>query len=287
MAISTVAATREAAEAIERKLGPTRAPIGLVLGSGLGSLADRLENRRAIPYGEIPHFIASTVKGHAGELVAGHFQGHDVLVLSGRVHMYEGHSATRVALPIQVLGALGIDVLIVTNASGGVNPTFDPGDLMAISDHINLLGTSPLSGRNDARLGPRFLDMSVAYDEELRGLAKQAAARMGLTLREGVYAAVPGPSYETPAEIRMLQIIGADAVGMSTVPEVIAARHMGVRVLGLSCVANYAAGLAEGLLNHEEVATVAAAAADNMIDLLGRVVRELPDLAAHERRIWG
>jgi purine-nucleoside phosphorylase len=242
---------------IESAIGSVRAPIGMVLGSGLGGLADEIEDARVVPYRAIPHLPMSTVPGHAGRLVAGSWQGREVVVLSGRIHRYEGHDTAKVALPVQMLAAMGVDTVFVTNAAGAVNASYNPGDLMLISDHINLIGGNPLVGMNDDRIGPRFPDMTVAYDAELRASARAIAAKLGITLHEGVYCGVLGPSYETPAEIRMVRTLGADAIGMSTVPEVIAARHAGMRVLGLSCLTNMGAGMSGGVLDHGEVKEVA------------------------------
>ncbi len=234
MTISSIASIREAIGVIESRLGPVRAPIGMILGSGLGGLAEQIDNPRIMSYNAIPHLPSSSVAGHAGKLVCGTWQGREVVVLSGRVHRYEGHSFKQVVLPVQLLAGLGVHTVLVTNAAGAINPSYAPGDLMVLRDHINMQGNSPLVGKNDARLGPRFPDMTEAYAADLRALTLKLAAERGLTVHEGVYASVLGPQYETPAEVRMLQIVGADAVGMSTVPEVIAARHMGMRVLGLS-----------------------------------------------------
>ena len=285
MAFSTIAAIREAIGVIESAIGSVRAPIGMVLGSGLGGLADEVEDARTISYRHIPHIPSSTVPGHAGRLVAGRWHGREVVVLSGRIHRYEGHDPSRVALPVQMLAAMGVDVLLVTNAAGAVNAEFSPGDLMLISDHINLMGGNPLVGMNDDRIGPRFPDMTVAYDAQLRAMAKELGAARGLALREGVYAGVLGPSYETPAEIRMLRSIGADAVGMSTVPEVIAARHVGMRVLGLSCLTNMGAGMTGGLLAHDEVKEVAGKATRAMIDLIADFVQAVPDARVNDEHI--
>ena len=281
MAISTVSALRELIAAVDHHIGPSRAGIGLILGSGLGGLADEVEDARRVPYARLPHLTASTVQGHAGQLVAGRWQGHDVLVLAGRIHRYEGHPMDQVVLPVRMLAAMGIHTLIVSNAAGSVHTRLQPGDLMLIADHINFQGQNPLIGPNDERLGPRFPDMTVAYDLELRELARKIAAEQAMALQEGVYAAVLGPSYETPAEIRMLAALGADAVGMSTVPEVIAARHMGVRVLGLSCITNLGAGLGHGTLDHSHVGEVAGQATARMVSLLGGIVRALPNTPGH------
>ncbi|WNS82035.1 purine-nucleoside phosphorylase [Domibacillus sp. DTU_2020_1001157_1_SI_ALB_TIR_016] len=242
----------EAAGFLKEKLNVTP-EIGLILGSGLGVLADEVENAVSIPYETIPHFPVSTVEGHAGELVIGTLSGKTVAAMKGRFHYYEGYSFQEVTFPVRVMKALGIETIIVTNAAGGVNESFEPGDLMLISDHLNLMGGNPLIGKNDSRLGVRFPDMSVAYSRELRELARKAAERVGLNVREGVYAGNTGPVYETPAEVRMARVLGADAVGMSTVPEVIAARHSGMNVLGISCISNMAAGILDQPLAHDEV----------------------------------
>jgi purine-nucleoside phosphorylase len=241
---------------------------GLVLGSGLGDFADRFEGAVSIPYEEIPSFPVSRVPGHVGRLVIGELVTSEgtvaVAAMQGRVHGYEGWSGEDVAFGARVLCALGVKLLLVTNAAGGVNPTYAPGDLVRIVDHLNLSGANPLVGTNDERLGPRFPDLSEAYDVRLGAMLEDAAARAGVTLRRGVYACMPGPSYETPAEIRMLRLLGADLVGMSTVPEVIAARHMGVPVAGLSVVTNFAAGLSRRPLSHEEVAETAGRVRDRL-----------------------
>ncbi len=278
MTISAIAAIGEAITAIEAQIGPVRAPLGMILGSGLGGLADQITHQRALPYDQIPHLPTSSVAGHAGQLVCGTWQGREVVVLSGRVHSYEGHSASDVVLPVRLLAGLGVHTVIVTNAAGAVNPDYQAGDLMVLSDHINLQANSPLIGANDARLGPRFPDMTEAYDKALRALTLKIGRKHGLRVHEGVYAAVLGPAYETPAEVRMVRILGADAVGMSTVPEVIAARHMGMAVLGLSCLTNLAAGLSGGTLNHDEVKEVAGGATAGMIGLIAAVVRAMPPL---------
>ena len=244
----------------ERVSASASAPpqVGLILGSGLGSYADRLERASTIDYGDIPHFPRSSVVGHAGRLVLGERAGVRCVAMSGRVHMYEGHSAATVAFPARVLIALGAKIVIVTNAAGGLNPAWSPGTLMLIRDHIDLLRDHPLRGPNDERIGPRFPDMTRAYPAELRALARRAAQDANIELAEGVYVAMPGPTYETPAEVRMLQTLGADATGMSTVPEVIAARHMGARALGISCITNQAAGITGAELSHAEVTETAA-----------------------------
>ena len=225
----------------------------LVLGSGLGSLADELQDPVVIPYGEIPHFPAATAPGHAGRLLAGRLEGTPVLMMQGRFHRYEGHEPSRIVFPVRVLKCLGVARLLLTNASGGVQPRFQPGDFMLMTDHLNLAGCNPLVGPNDEAIGPRFFDLSRAYDPALRDLARRAAGELGIQLHEGVYAWFSGPSFETPAEIRMARILGADAVGMSTVPEVIAAVHCGLRVLGISCITNLAAGILDQPVTAEEV----------------------------------
>ena len=245
---------------------------GVVLGSGLGSFADAVEDAVAIPYGDLPGWPVSTAVGHAGELVLGTFGGVPVAVLKGRAHLYEGHAPERVVFGIRVLGQLGVRSLVLTNACGAIDPAVPPGRLVAISDHLNLQGSSPLVGPNDETLGPRFPDMSDAYDPEYRRLAREAAGRLGLELGEGVYAAWLGPAFETPAEIRMMRVLGADLVGMSTVPEVLAARHMGIRCLALSCVTNAAAGVTDQPIDHEQVLAVGARAAGDRVALLREVV---------------
>ena len=250
-------AIEETAEAVAQRLAD-RPLIGLILGSGLSAVADAIEDAVTIPYVDIPRFPRATVEGHAGRLVAGRLEGRSVAVMQGRAHYYEGHSMAQVVLPVRVLQVLGIEMLIVTNAAGGLNPAFCPGDVMVIRDHINLVGMAglnPLRGPNLDRFGPRFPDMSSAYDPALRALACAVAAEAEIPYHEGVYICLAGPTYETPADIRFLRIIGADAVGMSTVPEVIAARHGGTRVLGLSGISNIAvvdSGSADKT-THEEV----------------------------------
>ena len=251
--------------------------VAVVLGSGLGAFADSLENPVEIPYADIPDWPRSTAIGHAGKLVLGTIAGKAVVALAGRVHLYEGYTAQQVVFGIRTLWKLGVESLIVTNAAGGVDKDLGPGKLVLIADHINLLGQNPLSGANDDEVGPRFPDMSEAYSKKYRDIAKAAGREMGLDLSEGVYAAVPGPSYETPAEIRYLRTIGADLVGMSTVPEVIAANHMGMKVLGISCVTNAAAGVLNQKLDHKEVLEVGERMKGTLIDLLRRVVVKLHD----------
>jgi purine-nucleoside phosphorylase len=253
--------------------------VAVVLGSGLGAFADELQDAVAIPYAEIPNFPRSTAIGHAGRLVIGTLNGLTVAAMQGRVHQYEGYSAHEVAFPVRVLSRLGITSLVLTNAAGGINVTYGQGVLVMLSDHINLQGTNPLLGPNDDRFGPRFPGMSEAYSVRYRQLAQQAAAELGVDLKEGVYAALSGPSYETPAEIRYLRTIGADLVGMSTVPEVIVARHMGVGVLAISCVTNMAAGLSSGEINHEEVLETGERVRGTFLALLTAI---LPRIAAEK-----
>ena len=227
--------------------------IGLILGSGLGVLADEIIEPVKIPYNEIPDFPVSTVEGHAGQLVFGDLNGVDVVAMQGRFHYYEGYSFDKVTFPVRVMKELGVEILIVTNAAGGVNESFTPGDLMLISDHINNMGSNPLIGPNDSKLGVRFPDMSEAYAKDLRKAAKEIAQQLNINVKEGVYVGNTGPTYETLAEVRLLRVLGGDAVGMSTVPEVIVARHAGLKVLGISCISNMAAGILDQPLNHEEV----------------------------------
>jgi purine-nucleoside phosphorylase len=249
--------------------------VGVVLGSGLGRLADELEERTEIPYPEIPGWPESTAVGHAGVLVLGSLDGVPVAVMRGRAHLYEGIGADRVAFGVRVLGALGIRSLVVTNVCGAINPDLRPGQLVLISDHVNLQGASPLVGPNDESLGPRFPDMSDAYDAELRARARESAARLGLDVAEGVYAAWLGPQFETPAEIRFMRAAGGDLAGMSTVQEVIAARHLGIRVLGISVVTNMAAGVLAEKIDHERVLEVGERAAGSVTALLRELVPTL------------
>jgi purine-nucleoside phosphorylase len=228
--------------------------VGAILGSGLGHVVDAIDVETAIPFGEIPGARTSTVLGHQGRLIFGHTKGVPVVVMQGRVHFYEGYEMSEVMFLSRVLGRLGIKKLVVTNAAGGINTAYQPGDLMLISDHINLMGVNPLRGPNVDDLGVRFPDMSEAYPEDLRNIAKEVAKNVkGIKLQEGIYLALSGPTYETPAEIRAFRILGADAVGMSTVPEVIAMSHMGIPVLGISCITNMAAGILKQKLTHQEV----------------------------------
>lgn len=264
----------EAAATVRGHL-PTIPRLALVLGSGLGVFAESLSGRKEIPYTELPHWPRSTAVGHAGKLILGRLGELDLLCLSGRAHLYEGYTAREAAFAIRVLGMLGVRSLVLTNAAGGINPAFEQGELVLISDHINLQGVNPLVGVNDDELGPRFPDMSEAYCERYRHITKLVAAELQITMAEGVYAGLLGPSYETPAEIRYLRAIGADLVGMSTVPEVIAANHMGMKVLAISCVTNMAAGILPRGIDHEEVLETGAKVRDTLVRLLKEVLPRL------------
>jgi purine-nucleoside phosphorylase len=263
----------DAAAALEAQIA--RPEVAIVLGSGLGAFADRLEDAVTIPYDRIMHWPPSNVVGHAGRLVAGRMGTRQLAVLSGRAHYYEGHDLATVVFGVRVLGQLGVRVLILTNAAGGVNTSFAQGALMVIDDHLNLMGANPLMGPNDDRFGPRFPDMTEVYSQRLRAIADAAANAAGVPVAHGVYAALHGPSYETPAEIRFLRIIGADAVGMSTAPEAIAARHMGIEVLGISCITNMAAGVLPQPLVHDEVMETARRVAGQFIALLEAILARL------------
>lgn len=262
-----------AAEAIRSHCG--EAKVGMVLGSGLGDFADMLSQPRTMPFSEIPGFVRSTVSGHAGSLSVGELSGHRLLVMRGRFHYYEGYSAQEITLPIRVMRALGVETVILTNAAGAVNTDFAAGDLMLITDFLNLSGVNPLRGENLDDFGQRFPDMSFAMTPALQQLARDCAARLGIPLREGVYAQMQGPSYETPAEIRMVRIIGGDAVGMSTVPEILVAAHSGMRVLGLSLLSNMAAGILHQPLTHREVIETGKQAQQAFTALLLEILREM------------
>ena len=264
------------AEATKAILGKTtlRPQLGLVLGSGLGAFAKSLTGATAIPYEEIPYFPRSTAIGHRGELVIGSAEGVPIAVMNGRVHYYEGYSLQQVVFPVRVLGRLGVKILVQTNAAGAVNVNFRPGELMMISDHINYMGDNPCIGPNEDSLGLRFFDMTEPYDPKLREIAEKACWKAGVQARHGVYIAFTGPSYESSAEIRAARALGADAVGMSTVPETIAARHMGLRVLGISCITNMAAGVLKKPLDHREVLEVGEKVKSGLIDVLNRVIAE-------------
>jgi purine-nucleoside phosphorylase len=259
-----------------RSITQARPKIGVVLGSGLGAFAEEVEHGVTIPYAEIPGWPQSTAIGHAGKLVYGKSGGVDIVVMAGRAHFYEGYSPAQVTFGVRELGKLGVKTMVFTNAAGGINLSYSQGALALISDHINLQGFNPLIGPNDDSLGPRFPDMSEAYSAECRAIAKSAAKELRIELHEGVYAAMAGPSYETPAEIRYLRTIGADLVGMSTVPEVIVANHMGMRCLAISCVTNMAAGILPKKIDHEEVLETGARVRGTLVKLLKTVIPRLP-----------
>jgi purine-nucleoside phosphorylase len=249
--------------------------LGIILGSGLGGLADEIRAEAVLPYAEIPGFARPTVEGHAGKLILGHLEGKPVVAMQGRVHAYEGHTLAETTFPVRVMRAVGARVLLVSNAAGGINRLWKAGDLMLIADHINFTGSNPLIGPNDPTLGPRFPDMSQAYDPVLIALAERMALAEGIAIRKGVYVGVAGPSYETPAELRMLRGWGADAVGMSTVAEVIVARHMGMRVLGITAITDMATGEQIATVTHEEVIAAAKEIEPRFVRLVKRIVREL------------
>jgi purine-nucleoside phosphorylase len=272
--MSVIERLDEAVRAVRGRAGENPA-VGVVLGSGLGAWAEGLASATKVPYADIPHMARSTVVGHAGNLWLGRAEGVPVACLQGRVHLYEGHEAERVVFGVRLLAKLGCRAVVLTNAAGGLDPAGSPGDLMLVTDHLNLMGRNPLSGPNEGTLGPRFPDMTQAYDREICALAREAAREVGVPLREGVYAGLLGPTYETPAEIRMLRALGADAVGMSTVPEVIALRHMGVRAAAISCITNLAAGISPTLLDHAEVDATAAAVRGRFTALLSAWVRRI------------
>lgn len=279
----SIQALQEAADYIMAQT-PLRPRIAFTLGSGMGPLADELQNATIIPYADIPHFARSTVQGHAGQLVIGELRGHTVLAMQGRYHFYEGHDMQAITLPVRVMKLLGVEIFIVTNAAGGLNQTFSVGDLMLITDHINFTGMAghhPLIGANLDTFGPRFPDMSTPYDLELQAMARRAAQQAGFTLQEGVYVSLSGPSFETPAEIRFLQIIGGDAVGMSTAPEVVVARHSGIRVLGISGISNVAITdtTSDRETTHEEVLEASHIMASKLVQLVKGVLAELASSA--------
>ena len=278
------AALREAVEAVRAhaRLSPVCA---IVLGSGLGGLADEIDPDAVVPYRAIANFPVPTASGHAGDLILGRLEGRPVAALRGRVHLYEGYTPAQVVFPVRLLAALGAPILVLSNAAGGVDPVFQRGDLMLLTDHINFTGANPLIGPNDDRLGPRFPDMSQVYDPALRAAAEAAGKAVQVSLRTGVYAGVLGPSYETPAEIRMLRALGAAAVGMSTVLEAIAARHAGMRVLGISIITNAAAAAGGAPLSHGEVLAAAAAAGDRFTSVVRRFVHDLPDAGGPRGRV--
>lgn len=267
-------AYREAAEYI-KSVSNVRPVIGIILGTGMGAAAEIIEAETVIDYKDIPRFPVSSVEGHAGKLILGRIAGTESVIMQGRVHFYEGRSMSELAVPVQTFKALGVEILIVTNASGGINPDFCPGGIVNITDHIKFDLDSPLRGPNDPELGERFFDMCSAYSERLGALAHQAAEESGIELKDGVYAYMGGPQFETPAEIRALRILGADLVGMSTVPEVICAAHCGMETLGLSCVTNMAAGMENGGHNKEIIGKAEKSAAQNLSGVLRGVIERL------------
>lgn len=268
---------REASQYILSKV-PNKPKVGIVLGSGLGIYIDQIQNKIVLPYEEIPHFKRTTVEGHSGALIIGEVNGVTVAALQGRFHPYEGHAMEEIVHPIRTLAGIGIEFLFLSNASGGINADFHPGDLVTISDHINLSGRNPLVGPNLSELGPRFPDMGNAYNKELRELLHSVGKKNKVDLKSGVYCSVLGPTYETPAEIRMLRIIGADLVGMSTVHEVIAANHAGLKIAGVACITNYAAGIKEEKLSHDDVKKVAEKAMVGFAKVLTETIGELKRL---------
>lgn len=265
---------KEAADYIKNQINISP-KIGLILGSGLGILANEIENPIKIPYEDIPNFPVSTVEGHEGQLVIGNLQGKKVIALQGRFHYYEGYSMNEVTFPVRVMKELGIGSVIVTNAAGGSNENFQPGDLMIITDHINFGFDNPLMGKNFEELGPRFPDMSHAYDERLINIAKKVANNYNIKVQEGVYMFLTGPTYETPAEVKMAQILGADAVGMSTVPEVVTAVHGGLKVLGISCITNMASGILDQPLDHSEVIETTQRVKNKFMLLIKKLIEEI------------
>ena len=264
----------ESTEYIKSKINEVP-QIGLILGSGLGVLGDEIENPVKISYDEIPNFPVSTVEGHKGQLVIGQLEGKNVIAMQGRFHYYEGYTMKDITFPVRVMKELGVETIFVTNAAGGSNKSFKPGDLMIITDHINLGGYNPLIGKNDDRLGVRFPDMSTAYNREYIDIAKKCAKELDINIKEGVYAFFTGPVYETPAEVRMASILGADAVGMSTVPEVIVASHSNLKVIGISCITNMAAGILDQPLNHEEVIETTQKVKSEFLNLVKSIVSEI------------
>jgi purine-nucleoside phosphorylase len=266
----------EAARYINSKSGTLKPRVAVVLGSGLGGVADSISDPVIIPYDEIPHFVRSTVEGHAGCLILGKCAGVDVILMKGRFHFYEGYSMEEVTLPIRVFSSIGAPSLVLTNAAGGCSDHLGAGSLMLITDHINLMGDNPLRGPNDERFGPRFPDMTDVYTPAFIAIAHEVARELGIKLAEGVYLGLRGPSYETPAEVRMLRKLGADALGMSTVPEAIVARHSGMQVLGISCITNVAAGISGAPINHEEVIAVGARAGRQLAELIVGILPRLP-----------
>lgn len=276
-AVSNLYARAEhAARTIRARVGNDYARIAIILGSGLGGFAEEFAEPTVIPYEEIPGFVTSTAQGHAGRLVLGKLDQIPIVAMQGRVHFYEGYTLEEVTFPIRVFKLLGIKTIVLTNASGGIDVGLSQGALMVISDHLNLMGVNPLRGANDDRFGVRFPDMTEVYSRELQEIACSEARAMGVEVRRGIYAALAGPSYETPAEIHMLRTFGADAVGMSTVPEAIIARHMGLEVLGISCITNMAAGISDQPIKHEEVMEIGNRVRSTFTQLLRRVIAKLP-----------
>lgn len=265
----------ESANFIKSRLEGKKPEMGIILGSGLGEFAQKAQNKIEIDYSDIPHFHKTSVKGHKGKLIIGEISGVCVAIFQGRFHAYEGHDLETVVLPVRSLCMLGVKNVIITNAAGGINTAYVPGDLVCISDHINLTGTNPLIGQNNDQFGERFPDMTEAYNKEISQVLVDSAKELGFELKKGVYAAVSGPSYETPAEIQMLKIIGADMVGMSTFAETIAANHLGVKVSGISCITNLAAGLGQEKLHHDEVKEVANLAMEKFTNLLTMAIKRL------------
>ncbi len=265
---------KETIDYIQNKIKTFKPKLGIILGSGLGDFADNIEGVR-IKYSDIPGFETSTVAGHKGQLVFGEVFGKNTVIMQGRYHFYEGYHISRIVYPVKVMKKLGVDTLIITNAAGSVNKKYNAGDLMIITDHINLMGVNPLIGENDSSLGDRFPDMSEIYDHTLAALAQKKGKELGLSMRKGVYAAMSGPSYETPAEINMLRIVGADAVGMSTVPEALVANYCSMRVLGISCITNSAAGVHPSRLCHSEVVETAEKIKDSFMNLLMAVIENI------------
>ncbi len=266
---------KETTQVIQARAGGLQPEIGIVLGSGLGPIAARIENPIVIPYTDLPHFHGTSVEGHAGQMILGAFHGIPSVFLQGRFHVYEGYDLAEVVFPTRSICALGIKTLLLTNASGGVNTRFRPGDIMVIEDHLNLMGDNPLKGPNLGQLGPRFPDMSEAYSKECVEVLESAAKEVGIALQKGVYAGVLGPTYETPAEVRMIRTLGGDAVGMSTVPEAIAANHLGVRVAGLACITNLASGLSPRRLTHVEVVETVKQSVASLDRLLEKAIPRL------------
>lgn len=266
---------RTAVDYINTKIKSANPSIGLILGSGLGFFADHLENIEKINYDNIPGFMKSTVAGHQGKLVFGTLYGKSIVAMQGRMHFYEGYCMKQVTFPVRLMKRLGINTMIVTNAAGGVNKSFTPGDLMLITDHINGMGTNPCIGKMEKDAVSRFFDMTEAYDLEYRNIAKEVASEIGITLKEGTYYSTTGPSYETPAEVNMIRIVGGDAVGMSTVPEVIVAKEVGIRVCGVSCITNMASGVSDTPLTHEEVTDTANKVKSVFVKLIEGIIKKI------------